>query len=160
MFMTDTAKANTKLKAFFKTWWNKELDSVKVGNRPNKPSITMGDQTTINNLVFEALGSDNNKEDFVLCEDEINGYKARMWKKVAPMQNRKYGDAVKDAVAGKSTSNIYLSGLRNVGYAPPINKTASNVALDSRCAGISEGSRGGFAPPSLYQKRRHGAQER
>ncbi|XPS98960.1 hypothetical protein M3J09_008147 [Ascochyta lentis] len=73
----------------------------------------MGDQTTINDLVFEALGSNNNRDDFVLCEEEINGYKARIWNQKNAMAPAKYKKAVTDGVSGATGSNVYLSGLRN-----------------------------------------------
>lgn len=75
----------------------------------------MGDRKTLNNLVFEALGSDINREDFVLCESEINGYKARIWDTgSSPMANAKYKTAVKEAASGAIDSNVYLSALRSV----------------------------------------------
>ncbi|KAJ4348944.1 hypothetical protein N0V95_005029 [Ascochyta clinopodiicola] len=103
---------DAKKKSFFATWWNKELDATAVAKRLNKPSITMGDQTTINSMVLEALGSNNNREDFVLCGEEINGYKARIWNKANPMAPTRYKRAVKDAGTGAIDSNVYLSALR------------------------------------------------
>lgn len=114
LYINTVAKADPKLKTFFETWWNKELDPTVVASRPNKPLITMGDQKTINNLVFEALGSNNNREDFVLCEEEINGYKARIWNTKNPMAPGKYKTAVTDAVTGATDSALYLSALRSV----------------------------------------------
>ncbi|KAG9201759.1 hypothetical protein G6514_005375 [Epicoccum nigrum] len=118
-FLGEAGKNDANIKKFVEEWWNKELDPVKASKRPNKPPITMGDRTTINKMVFEALGSDNNREDFVLCHEEINGYKARIWDLKAPMAltspkkvKGKYTLAVEDAVAGKTDSNMYLSGLR------------------------------------------------
>lgn len=113
IFFESVAK-DAKIKAFIEKWWNTDLDATKVANRPNKPPITMGDRKTLNNLVFEALGSEENREDFVLCESEINGYKARIWDTVSPMANGKYKTAVKDAVSGALDSNVYLSALRSV----------------------------------------------
>lgn len=112
--MNSVIGKDAKKKSFFADWWNKDLDPTEVANRPNKPLITMGDQITLNNLVFEALGSNNNREDFVLCEEEINGYKARIWNKKAPMGAGRYKIAVKDALNGATDSNMYLSGLRSV----------------------------------------------
>jgi hypothetical protein len=98
----------------------------------------MGDRTTINKMVFEALGSDNNREDFVLCHEEINGYKARIWDLKAPMAltsskkvKGKYTLAVEDAVAGKTDSNMYLSGLRAVRPTVSASFSSSNEQPDS-----------------------------
>ena len=74
----------------------------------------MGDQKTTNNLVFEALGSNNNREVFVLCEEEINSCKSRLWNTKNPMAVSKYKKAVIDAVSGGTDSNLYLSALRSV----------------------------------------------
>jgi hypothetical protein len=76
------------------------------------PQIRKGNRNTLNDLIFEALGSKFNREDFVICQDEINAYKARMWKTVSPMDG--YGEFVTDALEGAIGSNKYLSGLRNV----------------------------------------------
>lgn len=78
----------------------------------------MGDQTTINNLVFEALGSNNNRDDFVLCEEEINAYKAKIWKQQKAMTPAKYKKAVTDGVLGATNSNVYLSALRSIITSP------------------------------------------
>lgn len=118
LFMNTVVKKDSKKTPFFATWWNKELDPTTVAARPNKPSITMGDQTTINNLVFEALGSNNNRDDFVLCEEEINGYKARIWNQQNAMAPTRYKKAVTDGVSGATNSNLYLSALRSVSILP------------------------------------------
>ncbi|KAJ4984185.1 hypothetical protein SVAN01_10293 [Stagonosporopsis vannaccii] len=93
MFINSIIGNDAKKKSFFVDWWNKALDATEVADRPNKPSITMGDQVTLNNLVFEALGSNNNRDDFVLCEEEINGYKARIWNRKAPIGAARYKNA-------------------------------------------------------------------
>lgn len=121
MFINYAAKNNVKFKDFFEKWWNQDLVPTTVANRPNKPPITMGDQTTINNLVFEALGSNDNRDDFVLCEEEINGYKARIWNTKSPMEAKKYKKAVIDAVSGATDFNVYLSALRIVYFTPFFN---------------------------------------
>ena len=134
--MGEAGKKDANIKKFVEEWWNKELDSVKASQRPNKPPITMGDRTTINKMVFEALGSDNNREDFVLCHEEINSYKARIWDLKAPMALKrttkgKYTIAVEDAVAGKTDSNMYLSGLRAVRPTVSASFSSSNEKPDS-----------------------------
>jgi hypothetical protein len=116
--MQTAAQKDSKQKTFFATWWNKELDPTTVAARPNKPPIAMGDHTTINNLVFEALGSNNNRDDFVLCQEEINGYKARIWNQNNAMAPTKYKKAVTDGVSGATNSNVYLSALRSVSILP------------------------------------------
>jgi len=98
LFTNSVAKTKPKIKSFVETWWNIELDPATVASRPNKPLINIGDQKTINNLVFEALGSNNNRGDFVLCEEDINGYKSRLWNTKNPMAVAKYKKTVTDAV--------------------------------------------------------------
>jgi hypothetical protein len=112
MFIDYAVGKESKLKAFFENSWKKNLVAADPENRPNQPKITMGTRSTLNDLVFEALGSNFNREGFVICEDEINGYKARMWKTTSPMDN--YKNTVTSALKGEIGSNVYLSGLRNV----------------------------------------------
>jgi hypothetical protein len=112
VFIDYAVTQESKLKAFFENLWNKDLAAADVASRPNKPQIPMGTRSTLNNLVFEALGSNFNREDFVICEEEINGYKARIWKTLSPMDN--YKNTVTSALKGEIDSNVYLSGLRNV----------------------------------------------
>ncbi|KAJ4330036.1 hypothetical protein N0V87_010354 [Didymella glomerata] len=52
----------------------------------------MGKRRTINDLVFEALGSSFNRKDFVLCEKEINSYKEKLWSKSSPVDKEKLED--------------------------------------------------------------------
>ena len=74
----------------------------------------MEPRTSMNDLVFEALGSNSNLGDFVVCEKQINGYKMRMWKEQSPMRNGEYSGAVQGSTSGLNPSNEYMSALRAV----------------------------------------------
>ena len=69
---------------------------------------------SLNQLVFEALGSTINWEQFVLLDDEINLAKKLLWSKQNPMGLGKYKTAYTLALTGARPSSDYLSGLRNV----------------------------------------------
>lgn len=62
-------------------WWNKPLDAEKVSNRKNPDNLP--DLKTINALVFQALGTNKNIEDFVMLEKEINEIKKRVWMRIS-----------------------------------------------------------------------------
>ena len=72
----------------------------------------------MNALVFEALGSNFNRKDFVVCEREINAYKEKLWSGKSPMAAGKPAATFEKLVAaanvGKTPSNKYLSGFRTV----------------------------------------------
>jgi hypothetical protein len=102
---------------FFKNFWLKDV-SAKIKTRPNKfPNYE--DQTKIkslNDLVFEALGSQKNAEDFVLCESGINSMKAKLWSNEAPFEQTRWQRIARDAADGAIPSTEHLSGLRTVRY--------------------------------------------
>lgn len=116
LFINSVAKGDATLTKFFKTWWNKKLDSKAVEARTNKPDITMVLRDTLNNRVFEALGSSKNRVDFVLCENELNEYKARVWAKKAPMELVMYKKAVAASIDGGLPSTVYQTALRTVSF--------------------------------------------
>jgi hypothetical protein len=115
MFIENVVKSNPALRTFFTTHWNVALTQQVIGARANKPSIeTNAAVVTLNGLVFQAMGSNYNREDFVVCDHEINSYKARIWDQKAPMELNKYNLLVTDALSGALSSNAYQSVLRNV----------------------------------------------
>jgi hypothetical protein len=114
MFIDYAVEQESKLKPFFENFWNKDFDAARVNSRPSKFLTTKSTRSTLNDLVFEALGSNLNREDFVVCEEEINGYKARIWNTKSPMDNNDYIKAVISATEGAVGSNVYLSPLRSV----------------------------------------------
>ena len=67
-------------------------------------------------MVFQALGSDGNRKDFVLCDKTINAYKARIWKKNAPLQAGAFNMLFANGVKGSLPTNEYFTVLRNVRY--------------------------------------------
>ncbi|KAJ4985095.1 mutanase [Stagonosporopsis vannaccii] len=97
---------------FFQDYWIKEFTVTQVSKRTNKPPIEMGKRKTLNDLVFEALGSSFNRNDFVLCEKEINSYKERLWSRTNPMDKGKLKIYLQDAVSGALPSTYFLSVLR------------------------------------------------
>ncbi|KAF2678799.1 hypothetical protein K458DRAFT_490904 [Lentithecium fluviatile CBS 122367] len=115
LFMRSVLKNNAQVQAFFRTHWQSQLDPNQVRNRAFKPSYytsTMTPRTTMNDLIFEAIGSNNNLKDFVMCESQINSFKQRMWSSNSPMENDRYKKAVLEAIDGLVPSNQYLSALR------------------------------------------------
>ena len=104
------------LKKFFEDYWNKELDKAKVDARKNKPSYpkTGNTRLTLNLLVFDALGSTQNKDALILCDDQINYFKARVWDEIETVDPDKFDKAVKASIAGSAPSSKFLSMLRVV----------------------------------------------
>lgn len=84
-----------------------------------KPNIAFGKgRLSINALVFEALGSNSNRKDFVLCERQINAYKEALWSEENPMEagdsTSRFEKLVEKANLGEIPSNEYLSAIRTV----------------------------------------------
>lgn len=120
MFIENVVKSNAALGAFFSNHWNQVFTPQVISARAQKPSIeTNNAVVTLNGLVFQAMGSNYNREDFVVCDHEINSYKARIWDQKAPMELNKYKLLVTDALSGALSSNAYQSVLRIVSIAAP-----------------------------------------
>jgi hypothetical protein len=107
--------------SWFEKWWNKDLsaNTVPVGIRTNKATdLTTGNdlgvQASINDLVFQALGSMENRADFVLCDSQINTFKMRTWMKHNYMDLNKFENLLKDFKEGSMHSNDVLSVFRTV----------------------------------------------
>ncbi|CAI6294056.1 unnamed protein product [Periconia digitata] len=63
---------------WFQNEWNKKLDDKKVDQR-KKFDAKLPAQESINDLFFQALGSNQNIDDFVMLESQINEMKKRLW---------------------------------------------------------------------------------
>lgn len=113
---TSTLKlAKTVPGKFFSDWWNKELDQAKYNSRTQPPieqAVFKSDKRTLNNLIFQALGSSFNRGDFVLCEKSINSFKERVWSGSDPMDTDKFKTLAEDASIGGMKSVLFLTPLR------------------------------------------------
>ncbi|KAF2637834.1 hypothetical protein P280DRAFT_530209 [Massarina eburnea CBS 473.64] len=104
---------------FFKDFWNKNLDQTKVKQRKSKAmgyesNTPLNPQKTLNDLVFQALGSNENRGVFVLCDKEINTYKMRFWKKWNFMNLKKFNTLLIEFKRGGEDSTTILSVFRAV----------------------------------------------
>lgn len=116
LFLEHAAAKDKALVPFLQTFWKQSLNAQDVSKRPNQPDKGVGFplQANLNDLVFQALGSDSNRKDFVLCDKTINAYKARIWKKTAPLQAGDLNTLVANGVRGSLPTNEYFTVLRNV----------------------------------------------
>ena len=105
-----------ELQDLFGTKWMHQIDAKTVNSRPYKPQGYTPNQKSLNNLVFEAFGSDTNREVFVLCGNEINAVKALLWRKASPMADKIFKDLVYDSTKGDLSAARYISALRSVGF--------------------------------------------
>lgn len=105
---------------WFYDWWNKDVKTAIDSRQPtfkdyeNSKQSKMQDKS-LNDVIFEALGSTRNVKDFVLCEKGINGFKANLWADTAPAAEEKWISTTKMSATGELPSNEHLSGLRTVG---------------------------------------------
>lgn len=83
--------------------------------------------------VFEALGSKENSEDFVLCETGINSVKQKLWTNFKPANDVTTARLAKHAADGSIPSNEHLSIFRAVGEPhtmyPLLNKSYKNLQV-------------------------------
>lgn len=70
--------------------------------------------STINDLIFEALGSEDNVEDFAICELGINSFKAKLWSGSDPVVTKDWQKMAKEASDGSIPASEHLSQLRTV----------------------------------------------
>ena len=103
-------------RSFIEDHWTEEFSVTKVASRKPKPAILMGKRRTLNDLVFEALGSSYNRADFVLCDKEINSYKERVWSADSPMNDDTIDNYIKFAISGALPSTYFLSPIRTVSF--------------------------------------------
>lgn len=133
MFIHDAVTTSNIDKNFFLTWWNKNLDYNLFYNRPATPQAPIADWKvhkakapkvapsdkwrTINNLVFNALGSAANREELVLCDTKINSMKEKLWaegKHGQPMEPAVFAMYSKAKAQGALTSNAHFSAIQLV----------------------------------------------
>lgn len=104
---------------WFLDWWTKDV-KTKIDSR--KPTfngyknnrIKKSQDKTLDDVVFEALGSIRNVKDFVLCESGINSFKAKLWKNSDPFDRERWMKIAELAASGEIPSNEHLSGVRTV----------------------------------------------
>jgi hypothetical protein len=104
---------------WFIQWWNTDVQGT-IDSRPRpfpgykNSNIANSKDKSLNNLVFEAMGSIRNVEDFLLCEDAINSFKAKLWSNESPMDQDIWNRQAKFAASGELPTNEHLSGIRTV----------------------------------------------
>ncbi|ORY17525.1 hypothetical protein BCR34DRAFT_583669 [Clohesyomyces aquaticus] len=100
---------------FFQDWWTVTLDENDVATR-SQPKITQAKfsdkERTLNNLIFQSLGSSFNRADFVLCQPEINSYKKSVWIGESPMGDKRFQAYADDVAIGGADERDHLSALR------------------------------------------------
>jgi hypothetical protein len=112
-------RAGTVHYRWFTEWWNKDIQA-KIDSRPTKfvgyknANLASSKDKTLNNIVFEAMGSVRNVDDFLLCEYGINSLKASLWSNSAPIREYDWRNTAKFAATGQIPSNEHLSGMRTV----------------------------------------------
>ncbi|KAF2448771.1 hypothetical protein P171DRAFT_428789 [Karstenula rhodostoma CBS 690.94] len=97
---------------WFRDWWNIDLDGDKVAARNNPDNLP--DLKTVNTLIFQALGTKTNIEDFVMLESSINEMKMRLWKGVNPMSLTVFKNLVRDVLEGDESSDKLHSTFRTI----------------------------------------------
>lgn len=124
--MEQQVKSSSTEGEWFQEWWDKELDEQKVKDRKSK-ALEYGSgkelppQKTINDLVFQALGSTDNSADFVLCNSEINTYKMLMWLEYRFMDLEKFKRLLVELQRGGERSDKVISVFHAVSLALPIS---------------------------------------
>jgi hypothetical protein len=112
-------RAGTVHYTWFTEWWNKDIQA-RIDSRPTKfvgyknANLASSKDKTLNNIVFEAMGSVRNVDDFLLCEYGINNLKASLWSNSAPINEDHWKNTAKFAASGQIPSNEHLSGMRTV----------------------------------------------
>lgn len=91
-------------------------DKTRVASRPT-PAFTStpnSDDESINDIVFEALGSKVHAQDLVLCNKDVNLAKMRFWSNNNPYDPGAYEQIARDASNGAIPSEYHFSAYRNV----------------------------------------------
>ncbi|KAL1641723.1 hypothetical protein SLS61_009997 [Didymella pomorum] len=131
MFMEFAVKQNSALDTFFRSEWSRKLSATSIAARKGKPSYKLTKQDTLMALIFEPMGSISNPTNYVLCEQQINLYKERLWSaKKALMEPETYKETVKNAVKGAVPSSDYLSALRLVNVMAKFRDINNNIKLE------------------------------
>jgi hypothetical protein len=118
MFMVFATGKDKTLEAFFRNKYVKPTTgTTSIANRPGKPTYTLGTnppRDSLMRLVFEALGTTPNPNDLVLCEQQINSLKARVWSTSDIMATKAYDEIVDSAMEGGTPSSTFLTAIRLV----------------------------------------------
>jgi hypothetical protein len=117
----DGSLSQTVSPNFWANHWNQPIPANLWSTRV-QPQIKQNNfkpaGKTLNNMVFQALGSRANRAEFVLCEKSINSFKERVWSLSSPMEDNGFKTYVEDGVKGAIENTKWLSGIRTVGHAP------------------------------------------
>jgi len=142
------------LQTFFAQKWLRPYFATDIAARKHKPGYdTAANRRTLNALVMDALGSNLNPKDFILCEGSINTMKEHLWGTKDPMRERLYQIAVNDAMNGAVPSSDYLSALRTVLF--PCSSTLDSVSSALLTIQDHCGVRLLELPRSRYQDTKH-----
>jgi hypothetical protein len=112
--------------SWFQEQWMKRYPA-KVPARPkpaNGYNPPVPKDASINDIVFEALGSKTNAKDLVLCEKAINSVKMYLWSNKNPMDPTNAKNIATAASDGAIPSTWHLSAMRTV-RVPPFDTTKS-----------------------------------
>lgn len=103
---------------FFINHWGTSTPQVQqaIASRPSpfrryNPKSAL---SSLNDLIFEAMGSKTNTADFVLCEEGVNAMKAKLWSHSSPFTASRWKEIARDAADGSIPSNRHLAGMRSV----------------------------------------------
>lgn len=85
--------------SFFQSTWNAQ-------NLNGYPNVGAGlSPTSLNDRVFEGMGSNTNRQDFVLCDNAI---KAKFWSLINPVSVEDFQDLVEDAITNGGNPADFL----------------------------------------------------
>ncbi|CAK1367001.1 unnamed protein product [Cercospora beticola] len=94
---------------YFMNYWNQPtLDKTT----PPIPRMNRQGSLIPNVRVFEALGTNRNRQQFVLTTPEINGVKAKLWQRRAPRLAREYDNDVEEWLRCHKGPDTFLKYLR------------------------------------------------
>ena len=116
--VTMSTKVDSK---WFQTWMRQDV-KASIATRPNVwngYNTVKQPESTLNDLIFEALGSQDNVEDFAICELGINSFKAKLWSGSDPVVTKDWQKMATDASDGSIPANEHLSQLRTVSTNSP-----------------------------------------
>jgi hypothetical protein len=109
--------------SFFTKHWGTSTPQIQqqIAKRPTPfPGYdSAAARSSLNDLIFEAMGSKTNTRDFVLCEEGVNSMKAKLWSHINPFGVKQWQIIAKDASDGSIPRNRHLAVLRSVGSPCP-----------------------------------------
>ncbi|KAF3038218.1 hypothetical protein E8E11_005933 [Didymella keratinophila] len=103
--------------AWFTRWWNTDVQAP-VDSRPHpfpgykNSNIANSKDESLNDLVFEAMGSIRNVDHFLLCENAINSFRAKLWSNESPIDQDVWSRQANFAASGELPTNEHLGGIR------------------------------------------------